>query len=101
MGAFPNTKNPSVIWVGASPSDVLGTIARRLEANLTEAGIDHDKKPFKAHVTVGRCRDGLRRPVQFDKERVFSEFECVEALVMKSELGKGGARHTVLSRIPL
>lgn len=58
-GAFPNESRPSVVWMGVEPAGLLRGIARNLDGALTAAGIGHDSKPFKAHVTVARCRDGL------------------------------------------
>lgn len=102
-GAFPRPERPSVVWVGASPQRELGDIAGRLGRNLRDSGIDFDSKPFKSHITVGRCR-GPADLSGFFKEfsdTTFAEFECREVLVMKSVLGPKGARHTVLRRVPL
>lgn len=103
VGAFPNRHNPSVVWVGAEPADVLGGIADRLGRELSARGIGYDSKPFKAHVTVGRCRGGLGSQDVFSRRRAgpFASFECAEVLVMRSVLGPSGARHSVLRRIPL
>lgn len=103
IGAFPNERRPTVIWMGADPSGILRAISAKLDANLSATGIMHDEKPFKAHVTLARCRDGLMAPDIFEDHRrtVFCRFECSEILVMKSVLSPKGAEHTVLSRIPL
>lgn len=102
-GAFPNERRPSVVWMGVDPAGIPKAIAERLAENLSAAGIGHDTKPFKAHVTVARCRDGLRAPGLFEKysRTEFCRFECREVLVMKSVLSPSGAEHTVLSRVPL
>ncbi len=102
-GAFPKRERPSVVWIGASPQDVMSDIAERLGRNLRKAGIGFDTKPFKSHVTIGRCRDPVNLSEFFDKyaDKEFCEFECGEILVMKSVLGPGGAKHTVLRRVPL
>ncbi|MDO5861546.1 MAG: RNA 2',3'-cyclic phosphodiesterase [Thermoplasmata archaeon] len=103
IGAFPNEKRPSVVWVGAEPADILGTIADNLGRELSARRIDYDSKPFKAHVTLARCRDGLgsRRVFEDYAGTAFSEFDCTEVLIMKSVLGPSGAKHTVLAKIPL
>ncbi len=102
-GAFPNERRPSVIWMGLDPADTLAGIANRLEKELSTSNVRFDSKPFKAHVTVGRCRDGAKVPRSFFESHdiEFCRFVCSEILVMKSELGPKGAKHTVLSRIPL
>ncbi|MGN0138466.1 MAG: 2'-5' RNA ligase family protein, partial [Candidatus Methanomethylophilaceae archaeon] len=60
-------------------------------------------KPFKAHITIGRCKgpadlDGF---LDSHKDDVFTEFTCSEVLVMKSILSPDGAKHSVIERIPL
>ncbi len=101
-GAFPNDRRPSVVWMGLQPADVLAGIAERLGRELDSCNVRYDTKPFKAHVTVGRCRDGARMPGFFEShDGEFCRFTCSEVLVMRSELGPKGARHTVLERVPL
>ncbi len=102
-GAFPNESRPSVVWMGVEPAGLLRAIARNLDGALTAAGIGHDSKPFKAHVTVARCRDGLNARGLFERHSRtgFCSFECREVLVMKSVLSPKGAEHTVLARVPL
>lgn len=51
IGLFPEAK---VIWAGVKASNELGQLADRVRANLTEAGIPFDPKPFVPHITLGR-----------------------------------------------
>lgn len=103
LGAFPNTGNPSIVWMGADPSDILSDLSERIGASLSTAGFGFDDKPFKAHVTVARCRDSKPSVQLFEKyaDTQFSQFVCREVLVMKSVLGPSGAKHSVISRVPL
>ena len=103
IGAFPNERRPSVIWLGAEPADILGALSDRLAEELRKEAIGFDTKPFKAHVTIARSRDGdvPRRMFDSHRETMFSESMVHEILVMRSELGPGGAKHSVLARIPL
>jgi len=102
-GCFPNKKRPSVLWIGAYPQDVLKGISDRIASNLKAANIQFDEKPFKSHITVGRCKG----PVDTDaflevyKDTEFTSFSCDEILVMRSELGPKGAKHTVLEKVGL
>ena len=102
-GAFPKRERPSVVWIGASPQQELSDIAGAIGRNLRAAGIDFDSKPFKSHITVGRCRDPVDLSGFFDafSDREFARFQCSEILVMRSVLGPKGAKHTVLRRIGL
>ncbi len=100
-GAFPNARNARVVWIGAEPADTLKRIADGIGENLS--GIRFDDKPFKSHMTVGRCvsTKDMSGFVSKYKGMEFTSFECGEVLVMRSELGPKGAKHTVLERIPL
>ena len=102
-GAFPKRERPSVVWIGASPQQEMSDIAGAIGRNLRAAGIDFDSKPFKSHITVGRCRDPVDLSGFFDafSDREFARFQCSEILVMRSVLGPKGAKHTVLRRIGL
>lgn len=101
--AFPNQRRPSVIWLGAEPGDVMKGIADRLGDELRRANVGFDEKPFRPHVTVARARDGGVPGSVFEDHRdtLFAVTRCSEILVMRSELGPKGARHTVLARVPL
>ncbi len=100
-GAFPNARNARVVWVGAKPAETLKRIADGIGANLS--GIKFDDKPFKSHMTIGRCAytKDMSELARSYKDSEFLRFECREVLVMRSELGPKGAKHTVLERIPL
>jgi len=102
-GCFPRPERPSVLWIGAEPRDVLKGVSDRIAANLKAANISFDEKPFKSHITVGRCT-GPMDPRPFIEKYSGKELEsflCDEVLVMRSELSPQGAKHTVLSRVPI
>lgn len=102
-GCFPNPKRPSVVWIGASPEGKLSELSDAIGSRLSAAGIGFDDKPFKGHITIGRCKG----PVDLDgflrshRDTEYTRFLCSEVLVMKSVLSPSGAKHSVLERIPL
>jgi len=102
-GCFPKRSRPTVAWIGAEPQDTLTQIADRLSKNLKAANISFDEKPFKSHITVGRCSGPVNLDFFFDKYSgmEFTSFLCDEILVMRSELSPSGAKHTVLERVRL
>lgn len=102
-GCFPKRSRPTVVWIGAEPQETLGLIAERISANLKAANIGFDEKPFKSHITVGRCSGTVDLDGFFDRYsgKEFTSFLCDEILVMRSELSPSGARHTVLERVRL
>lgn len=103
VGAFPNRKRPSVVWVGAQPEDMLRGISDRLSENLKKANVRFDEKPFKSHITIGRCRGPSDLDGFFEEfsGMEFLKFRCDRVLVMRSVLGPSGAKHTILDTIML
>ena len=102
-GCFPKPSRPSVLWIGARPEDILKTISDRIAENLKRANISFDEKPFRSHITVGRCTGPMDpRPfIDSHSGRDIESFLCDEVLIMRSELGPQGAKHTVLARVPI
>jgi RNA 2',3'-cyclic 3'-phosphodiesterase len=59
IGAFPDTSNPRVIWAGLGQgAEVLGDLHSAIYNRLLKAGFNLDDKPFRAHVTLGRVKNG-------------------------------------------
>jgi len=55
-GAFPGTRMPRVLWVGAgSGGEKISEISRQLETGLPSLGFPKERK-FTPHITVGRVR---------------------------------------------
>ena len=100
-GAFPSERSARVVWIGAKPADVLERISDGIGRNLS--GIQFDDKPFKSHMTIGRCsyKKDVSSLVSKYKGVRFASFECDSVLVMRSELGRSGAKHTVLESVSL
>ena len=55
-GAFPSLARPNVIWVGVRDAPPLTALAARLEAALAAVGHLPERRPYRPHVTVARCR---------------------------------------------
>lgn len=107
LGAFPDWNRARVIWVGAGAGkDALEEIARRLDIRFGEAGLLRADRPFRAHLTLARLREGERLdPASIDLLRQ-SAFQTPpltvsELCLMASALGRGGATHTLLQAFPL
>jgi 2'-5' RNA ligase len=105
-GAFPNVRRPSVLWIGVPlGAEPMVALAAGIESELAGLGFDREKRPFSAHLTLGRVRPGgdARRTVERMAE---TGFECdpfrIDAVhVMKSELQRSGAEYTILRTLKL
>ena len=103
VGCFPNPKRPSVVWVGAEPGSILKDISDRIARNLKDSNISFDEKPFKSHITIGRCNGpaDIGTFLEAHSGECFGRFLCDGICIMRSELGPKGAKHTVLETVPL
>ena len=112
VGAFPSAEAPRVLWLGLRGADD-GLMALQhavTEAVRTVEGVVADRKPFRPHLTLGRVerlrRDApgltavvaaLRRPVSVPP----TAWPVDSVALIRSVLGAGGPRYTVLERFPL
>jgi 2'-5' RNA ligase len=56
MGAFPNLKNPRIIWIGLSQDSKLERIAENIEDRLSKLGFEREKRKFTSHLTIARVK---------------------------------------------
>jgi 2'-5' RNA ligase len=107
VGAFPNTRNSRVIWVGlAGHTDSLTAIKQRLDQFLQPLGFEPEQRPFKPHLTLGRVKKRIN-PTLLTK--VISETVIVEKepftishlILYESQLFPVGAEYTPLVTVAL
>jgi RNA 2',3'-cyclic 3'-phosphodiesterase len=101
-GAFPTTRRPKVIWLGAAASPELRCLKHDLEWELAPLGFDREVRAFHPHITLGRARadaragdfrgfEGLVTGMEFRAEAVVRSLD-----LMKSALSAKGARYEKL-----
>jgi 2'-5' RNA ligase len=105
-GFFPDAKRPSVVWIGVTAgAEDLSRLAEAAETAAVRCGFEREKRPFAAHLTVGRVRSprGMDRLVPLlSGSRYESElFPAHAVLIMKSDLQRTGAAHTPYRTIQL
>lgn len=60
-GCFPSFRDPRICWVGFSGElRRLEQLQGRIEGSMVSLGFKPDERNFRAHVTVGRTRPGVR-----------------------------------------
>ena len=92
MGAFPSARKANVLWAGVADDGRLGLVAEAVEEVAARLGIgERSTRPFRAHVTVGRSKQGVdaRAALAPFGERAFGAASVDEALVFESRLGSG------------
>ena len=102
IGAFPNPGRARVIWAGiVEGAEELTEMAARVEAACETHGFEREGRPFRAHVTLGRVRRPAANPaleaaMGEQVELELGEARVDRALLMKSELSRGGAVYHIL-----
>jgi 2'-5' RNA ligase len=93
LGAFPSARKANVLWAGvADDGGRLGAVAAIVEERAARLGIgERSNRPFRAHVTVGRSKEGVdaRAALAPFGERAFGPAPVDEVLVFESRLGGG------------
>jgi len=110
LGAFPNVRQPRVLWVGVGGQvDTLLQLQRNIDSALASLGFTREERPFTAHLTLARVRQGAspRERKSLGELVMSASFEAsypIEAKavsLMRSQLTWGGAIYTRLSVVEL
>jgi 2'-5' RNA ligase len=102
VGAFPNLSRPRVVWIGLQGGvEALGRLASCLENLLERRGFARERRPFRAHLTLGRAR----RPGPLEGVSAVTvptgSFLIESVVVMESQLRPQGAQYRVIDSYPL
>jgi 2'-5' RNA ligase len=106
-GAFPNVKNPRVLWIGVSGDmDALAALQSSVEDAMAGLGFDRETRKFSPHLTLARIKyprpgDNWQKAVEGIKDVKIGEFEADSVNLMKSELKPSGAVYTEIERVEL
>jgi 2'-5' RNA ligase len=109
LGTFPPRGAPRIIWAGLeTDGEGLSTLARSVERAMVELGFPPERRPFRAHVTLGRVRPRTRVPgalrgqIEEEGRRLHLAPFLADAMVLfRSHLEPSGARYEILQRWPL
>jgi 2'-5' RNA ligase len=98
MGAFPNPRRATVLWLGVSQGETeLGELASICEEAAQAAGLTAEERPFRPHLTLSRIRP------QADVGTLIESFgdagigwRCETMIIYRSLLGSQGASYEPL-----
>jgi RNA 2',3'-cyclic 3'-phosphodiesterase len=107
FGAFPNFDRPRIVWVGIDDRGQLGRVATAIDRACTTFGFEPERRPFAAHITLGRVKDvlsrdeltELRQAAERSHTSRSARIETVD--LMRSHLGPAGQRYDLMEAIPL
>ena len=103
VGAFPNPKNPRVVWVGTDKigGACLVELSKKVRSVLDPLGLVPDK-PFKPHITIFRIKkreEGIRRKLEEKKEIEFGIQKVGSIKLKKSQLTPDGPIYSDLVEV--
>jgi RNA 2',3'-cyclic 3'-phosphodiesterase len=101
-GAFPNIRQPRIIWVGVEAVSELGLIQTGIEMTTARLGYAREERPFSPHLTLGRIsRNTSSQDIKLiskvlETSKVgFLGATCVEIIhLYRSDLQPTGAVYT-------
>ena len=104
LGAFPDGRHATAIWVGVVDEDgrldAVAASVRRLTARM---GLVSERRPFRPHVTVGRCKRGVdaRAALEPWRARSLGTASVTEIRLYESQLGQEGSTYLPRGQAPL
>lgn len=106
-GGFPNARRPRVLWAGLSGElGALEGLVAELGRRLAPLGFTPESRPFSAHLTLGRAREGRGAPglagaLVHAAEAGGAPWRVAEVALFESHLSPRGPRYEVILRVPL
>ena len=102
LGVFPDQRRPRVIWAGLSDNlGYLSKMAEKVDRALIDLGFEHETRPYRPHLTIGRMRSSEGRERLMDmvnnQECSGPMFRVNRSVLFQSELGPTGSRYTPLA----
>jgi RNA 2',3'-cyclic 3'-phosphodiesterase len=99
FGGFPTLSNPRVIFFEAKEgARELAKVARSLESLVEPLGVERERRPFKAHLTLARIKEplphGMTERLGAVPPLPATAFQTVDRfMLMRSHLAPSGATY--------
>jgi len=108
VGVFPNWRKPRVLWIGLSGDiEGLSRLRDELQASLKVFGLREEKRPFRAHLTLGRFKgrpdDDEELKGILNRYHDLTSGLCTldELVLFKSDLKPSGPVYTKMASWPM
>ncbi len=92
---FPGPLKPRLLVAGVNESEPLQQLQRALSRALRSEGFRLEKKAFRPHITLARCK-ALAAPPDLAEVKVHIETEMDELVLFNSVLSSAGPRYSPL-----
>lgn len=106
VGAFPNFRNPRVVWVGFEQGeDEVTVLKERIDLELEPLGFEPEHKRFHPHLTLGRVKGegekGMLEQAAAAWTLPYENWITSEIVLFQSVLSRHGPTYNVLVKVPL
>ena len=112
LGKFGGRQNPRILWVDVDGDEealeALGALHSQIEGAMAKLGFPPEGRAFAPHLTLARVPQERGSEVARPLTRAIDECAPPEGVItvddivlMRSDLGPGGANYTPLHRVPL
>ncbi|MEZ0345429.1 MAG: RNA 2',3'-cyclic phosphodiesterase [Infirmifilum sp.] len=106
VGAFPNPRNPRVIWIGIKKgAEELTSLAKRTAQAIMQARVKIESEDFTPHLTIARVKapinSEVRRILDANTSTFFGEQLVSKFSLIKSTLTPKGPIYTDLAEYNL
>ncbi len=96
---FPSRRRPVAIVLDVGPEQPLRELAAAVDEGAVAVGFEPESRPFRGHLTLGRVPGNRFPAVTASVTAVGESFAVEEAVLVKSELHRSGARYTPVDRV--
>ncbi len=104
IGGFPTLERARVLWCGYDAEPALELLVDRVERALEALGFAVEGRPFRAHVTLGRLREGAQLPpaasTELDAMTPTADFVANGLVLYESVAAAGGSRYAPRVTLP-
>jgi 2'-5' RNA ligase len=96
IGTFPDRGEPRVVWAGCGGDvEKLAALAGAVERAAEQVGVPRERKPFVAHLTIGRVKSGrnvkrLQSAISSQREVPLGRDDVKEFVLYQSTLTNTG-----------
>ncbi|MBM3942561.1 MAG: RNA 2',3'-cyclic phosphodiesterase [SAR202 cluster bacterium] len=110
LGAFPNGRQPRVIWAGLEGNlQELKRLQEQVEQEVAHLGLPQEHRPFSPHLTLGRVREDAPPEVRgrigtaliATSLAAAAPWQVEEVRLVRSVLTPKGAVYTTLGSVTL
>ena len=115
VGAFPRAQAPGVLWLGSplnweqhDEAKRAGQMVRSIGSACASVGVVPEARPWRAHLTLARVRDGEREVGRaliatgiMDRQADVGQLQVNEIVMMRSQLQQGGPVYSKLWTVTL